>query len=121
MGQKHFRNYFFLIFSTTSNISFVDIDDEKNVDLSSNCSPHKSELLSHGDSSLSPWLGPSRDRDEKDGFSFEMSSPEKEISSRTNFLQKFNADNKEDNLLNGLYKGVSLNVIFTNNFEFKTI
>ena len=114
-------NYFFLIFSTTSNISFIGIDDDTNVDVSSNCSPHKSELPSHGDSSLSPWLRLSRDRDEKDGFSFEMSSPEKEISSRTNFLQKFNADNKEDNLLNGLYKGVSLNVIFVNSYKFSRL
>ena len=45
------------------------MEDERDVDVSSNCSPHKSELPSHGDSSLSPWLGPSRDRDEKDGFS----------------------------------------------------
>ena len=83
------------------------MEDESNVNVSSNCSPHKSELPSHGDSSLSPWLRPSRDNDEREGFPFEMSSPEKEVSSRTNFLQKFNANNKEDNLLNGLYKGVS--------------
>ena len=97
----------FYNFSTICNISLIGIEDERNVDVSSNCSPHKSEIQSHGDSSLSPLLRPSRDRDERESFSFDMSSPEKEVSSRTNFLQKFNADNKEDNLLNGLYKGVS--------------
>lgn len=93
---------------TICNISFIGIEDERNLEVSSNCSPHKSELQSHGDSSLSPLLRPSRDRDERESFSFDMSSPEKEVSSRTNFLQKFNAGHKEDNLLNGLYKGVSL-------------
>ena len=70
-------------------------------------SPSSSEPPPNGESSFSPWLRHSRNVDGKGGFSSNMSSPEKEISSRSNFFRGFTAGDQDTDLVNSFCKGVS--------------
>ena len=79
--------------------------------MTNNCSPPSSELSSRGESSFSPWVRPSRNLDDKGGISFNVSSPENAVSSRSNFLKRLNAGHQDLNLVNTLRKGVSFNSI----------
>ena len=69
-------------------------------------SPPSSEPPSNDESSFSPWLRHSRNIDGKGGYTSNMSSPEKEISSRSNFFRGFTAGHQDNDIVNRFCKGV---------------
>ena len=86
----------------------IGLDDDRKDDTTKVSSPSSSEPPPNGESSFSPWLRHSRNVDGKGGFSSNMSSPEKEISSRSNFFRGFTAGHQDTDLVNNFCKGVSL-------------
>ena len=97
----------------------LGLEDKKNIDMTNNCSPPTPDVPSRGKSSFSPWLRPLRNLDDKRGFPFNVPSPEKEISPRSNFLQRLNAGHQDTNFVNSLCKGVNLNSIIMHDYKKK--